>query len=468
MIGNRLRGLLNFHLATATVIVSLLLLVYQNVIVWLRLLDISSVNFMPYLFCVTGGMLLSARYLRSMAARFHCLTRFDIVRLTTRQVAAMAIVIFSFMFAFKDRSLSRIFVGTYLGLIWVTLLFVNLYLPRFFSNVFFMRGRMIPTLFIGTLSSLEQLKFWLVSKKALGMLPVGFLSESTDELRQGEAAVLPLLGCLGDLAKVIQLQNVMQLVVLTVPGDQAEMRFIIETCQETGCRLLIYNNLADQLQHPLTTVNEGGRQFYTLQEEPLEEPVSRLIKRAFDLIIALPTVVLILPPLMLLVKLVQIAQSPGSLFLTQERIGYGQKLFRIIKFRSMYAVDTQSRQACKIDDRIYPLGRFLRKTSLEEFPQFLNVLKGEMSVVGPRPHPLFLDEEFDKIMKQYRTRYFVKPGITGLAQCNGFRGEITGDNLMEKRITLDIAYVTRWSIWLDVWIVIKTAWSILFPHKSAY
>ena len=125
-------------------------------------------------------------------------------------------------------------------------------------------------------------------------------------------------------------------------------------------------------------------------------------------------------------------------------------------------------QAQKEDNRIYPLGSILRKTSLDEIPQFINVLIGDMSVSGPRPHLIKHDEEFSNLLKSYYTRHYVKPGITGLAQTKGYRGEISEIQLLEKRIHFDLEYINHWSILMDIEIVIKTIWQVIFPPKSAY
>ncbi len=143
----------------------------------------------------------------------------------------------------------------------------------------------------------------------------------------------------------------------------------------------------------------------------------------------------------------------------------------MLKYRSMYAANPddhlEAQQARSGDPRIYPFGAILRKTSLDEFPQFWNVLKGEMSVVGPRPHLPQHDYEFSLVAKTYRTRHLVKPGITGLAQVSGYRGEITDPSLLQRRVQLDIQYITSWSVWLDIEITFKTLVHVLFPPKSA-
>jgi putative colanic acid biosynthesis UDP-glucose lipid carrier transferase len=127
-----------------------------------------------------------------------------------------------------------------------------------------------------------------------------------------------------------------------------------------------------------------------------------------------------------------------------------------------------TRQASENDDRIFPLGRLLRKTSIDEIPQFLNVLRGEMSIVGPRPHMIEHNAQFARIMANYHIRAFVKPGVTGLAQVRGFRGEARTSEDIQKRVECDIEYIERWSLTLDVMLIVQTAWQMLFPPKSAY
>ena len=143
----------------------------------------------------------------------------------------------------------------------------------------------------------------------------------------------------------------------------------------------------------------------------------------------------------------------------------------MLKFRSMYVGDAdpkrEARQASNGDPRIYPFGRFLRKTSLDEFPQFWNVFVGNMSIVGPRPHLPIHDYEFSLLAKTYRTRHLVKPGITGLAQVRGFRGEISDPELLRQRVQLDIRYITTWSVWLDAEITLSTFRQIFFPPRTA-
>jgi len=144
----------------------------------------------------------------------------------------------------------------------------------------------------------------------------------------------------------------------------------------------------------------------------------------------------------------------------------------MLKFRTMHVAApderAESRQASRADARVYPFGRFLRRHSLDEFPQFWNVLIGEMSIVGPRPVMPLLDEEFERRAKAYRTRHYVKPGITGLAQSEGLRGEITTPELLEERVRRDLRYIAEWSIWLDIQITLATLRQVFRPPGSAY
>ncbi len=470
MFVQRLRGLVHLHAAFTTGAALLLMVGYALALPYLPLSQLSpGLNLIPYYLCVVLGMVFSVRFTHQLGTRFLQVSWAEAGWLATRQIGMVVLIVFAFMFAFKDRTLSRLFMSTYLVVTWFMLVFINQRLPKVLSGLFFARSRAVPTLFVGTTTGLLKLKHWLATKEVLGLHPVGFLS------LEGRPAIdtePPFLGELPDLNRQIEATGAAQVILLEIPRTQTEGRSIIEACQNKGVRLLIYNNLAEQLRHPLVTVNEEGLQFYSLQQEPLEDPFNRMLKRTLDVFMALPVVIFALPPLLLVTWLVQRFQAPGALFHIQERTGYGHRPFRMLKLRSMYEANrdaaSEAQQASRGDVRIYPFGRFLRRTSLDEFPQFWNVLIGQMSAVGPRPHLPVHDQLFALQMNAYRTRFFVKPGITGLAQCHGFRGEITEPVLLQKRIELDLQYIATWSIWIDLQITAKTIKQILFPPKSAY
>ena len=207
---------------------------------------------------------------------------------------------------------------------------------------------------------------------------------------------------------------------------------------------------------------------FTTYENPLQSPVNRAIKRVFDIcfsmVFLIPTA-LIFPFIYLIIKI----QSPGPILFKQKRTGLDGKTFDCYKFRSMHVnADADRLQATKDDPRKYPFGNFMRKSNIDELPQFLNVLQGRMSIVGPRPHMLAHTEQYSALIDKYMVRHFVKPGVTGWAQVTGYRGETKELWQMEGRVKRDIWYMEHWSIWLDIRIIWMTAKSIFIHDKNAY
>jgi putative colanic acid biosynthesis UDP-glucose lipid carrier transferase len=192
--------------------------------------------------------------------------------------------------------------------------------------------------------------------------------------------------------------------------------------------------------------------------------LKRLTDILLSVIFLVPTV-LLLPFIAVIIK----CQSPGPVFFRQRRTGLDGREFWCWKFRSMHVNNTaDSQQATKDDPRKFPFGDFMRKTNIDELPQFWNVLRGDMSIVGPRPHMLAHTEQYDKLIDKYMVRHFVKPGITGWAQVTGFRGETRELWQMEGRVERDIWYMQHWSLWLDLRIIWLTFKTIFKRDKKAY
>ena len=213
----------------------------------------------------------------------------------------------------------------------------------------------------------------------------------------------------------------------------------------------------------------AGIPVLTLSETPLTG-ISKLSKAIEDKVFSF-IILLLISPILLMVAIAIKLDSPGPVFFRQNRTGWNGKKFSIWKFRSMYAgqqvVEVEElQQAQKNDPRITKVGAFIRKTSLDELPQLFNVLTGEMSLVGPRPHAVQHDESYSRRVTDYYVRHNIKPGITGLAQVRGFRGETKDLDLMTKRIESDIEYINNWSVWLDIAILVRT--TIAFSGKHAY
>ncbi len=223
--------------------------------------------------------------------------------------------------------------------------------------------------------------------------------------------------------------------------------------------------------YPDNSVVKPLHQFLSISQrsEPLEEQNNRFVKRLFDIVFSLLIIVFVMswlyPIIALLIKL----QGPGPVIFKQLRSGEKNVPFVCYKFRSMRVnAESDSKQAVKGDSRITKLGQFLRKTSLDEFPQFFNVLKGDMSVVGPRPHMLNHTKEYHEVTENFMVRHFVKPGITGLSQIRGLRGEITDMKYIQERINMDIEYVENWNIISDIKICFLTFYFVFKGDQHAY
>lgn len=221
---------------------------------------------------------------------------------------------------------------------------------------------------------------------------------------------------------------------------------------------------------PMGLAQYGGVPTMIVSRGPLGLK-DRLTKRAFDVAVA-GTALFLLAPLLLIVALIIYLQDRGPVFFVQIRVGRSNRMFRILKFRSMYVASSDSagsRSASRTDDRITPFGRFIRATSIDEIPQLLNVLKGDMSIVGPRPHALGSTAEnelFWHIDARYWHRHVIKPGLTGLAQVRGFRGATHRKADLVNRLQSDLEYLDKWTIWTDVLILIRTVGVVL--HNNAY
>lgn len=205
-----------------------------------------------------------------------------------------------------------------------------------------------------------------------------------------------------------------------------------------------------------------------LRKIPLEIDINSRLKRTFDIIFSLFVIIFILSWLTLILGLLIKIESRGPIFFKQNRPGFKEQDFLCYKFRSMMINKTTEKEATRNDPRVTKIGKFIRKTSIDELPQFFNVLLGDMSVVGPRPHLWAQNKTYGTKVKKYMIRHHVSPGVTGLAQVRGFRGEIETDEDMVNRIKYDVFYIENWSIWMDVKIIMQTVVNIFKGEEKAY
>jgi putative colanic acid biosynthesis UDP-glucose lipid carrier transferase len=385
-------------------------------------------------------------------------------RLALRQTFASVGVLIFYLIAAKDSFISRIFFFNFLPWLYIALLFSHHFLPEFLARKVFRREE--RTLLVGSAAKARALRGWLRHKAEMGLRIVGIISDEPDDDSETD---IRLLGGFDRFRQVVQENQVTQVVMVEFPQFTETNRNLIATCDQLGVRLLIVSDLEEKLGHPIIHFDDDGVCFVGLREEPLENPINRGIKRTIDFAIALPLMLFLFPPLALLVWFAQRLQSPGPLFHKQTRSGIQNRRFDIWKFRTMHPENTDlARQATSEDERVYPLGRWFRKLSIDEVPQFWNVLRGDMSVVGPRPHLLEHNEQFSRLMANYQVRTFVKPGITGLAQVRGFRGEAQTSRDIQNRIACDIEYLENWNFTLECGIIARTVAQLFLPPPSAY
>ncbi|MDD4971555.1 MAG: exopolysaccharide biosynthesis polyprenyl glycosylphosphotransferase, partial [Paludibacter sp.] len=231
----------------------------------------------------------------------------------------------------------------------------------------------------------------------------------------------------------------------------------LATCNRIGVRLRFVPENQYWFKTKMNMESVGSLVVFNPQEIPLDDIQARFIKRTFDVIFSSLVILLVIswlfPILCVLIKL----SSRGPVFFKQKRTGINNKTFTCLKFRSMTMnKDSDLKQASAGDSRITTIGKFLRKSNLDEFPQFFNVFFGQMSVVGPRPHMLKHTEQYSALIEYYKVRHYIKPGITGWAQVNGYRGETDELWKMEKRVEYDMLYLDNWTFWWDLRIILMT------------
>jgi len=297
----------------------------------------------------------------------------------------------------------------------------------------------------------------------------GFLDDAPKPYLNGQ-----YLGKIADLDKVLQERGEVNDVIIALPNTAIDkIKHAVKVSEENGKRVrLIPDYFAFSTSVSITSF--GTLPLVSLRKIPLDDVELRFFKRTFDIIFSCIFFVFIASWLFTIIAILIKLNSKGPVFFIQERWGINNKKIFCYKFRSMVAtsrdVDENGvyQQATKNDARITSIGKFLRKSNLDELPQFLNVLFGEMSIVGPRPHPTPLNLHSKNTINNYMLRHLVKPGITGWAQVHGYRGETKDVESMQKRIDFDIWYIENWSFWLDCQIIIQTVINMIKGEKNAY
>ena len=247
------------------------------------------------------------------------------------------------------------------------------------------------------------------------------------------------------------------------------IRTIIDYCENHVVHFYSVPNLHNYLHNRVYLQMIGNVPTLSLRPDPLSLLGNKILKRTFDIVFSLTFLCTLFPIILIIVTIVTKITMPGPIFFRQKRNGLNDKEFYCYKFRSMKVnAQADTLQATKDDPRKTRWGNIMRKTNIDELPQFINVLLGDMSIVGPRPHMLKHTEEYSKLINKYMVRHFVKPGITGWSQVTGFRGETKELRDMEGRIRGDIWYIEHWSFGLDLFIIYKTVANAIHGEKNAY
>jgi Undecaprenyl-phosphate glucose phosphotransferase len=301
---------------------------------------------------------------------------------------------------------------------------------------------------------------FFISHPEHGYKFLGFFDDSSEEE--------DIRGKLSEVEQYVNLNNVDEIYCCLPHLNNERVQEIIEFAEDHFVKVKL---IPDYRGFPFKGVEV---QLYDnipvlkVRPQPLDDTLNRILKRSFDFAFSTFIIVFLLSWLIPLISLLIKLDSKGPVFFKQLRHGKGNREFICYKFRTMYINnEANSKQAIKNDPRITRLGAFLRRTSLDEFPQFINVFKGEMSIVGPRPHMLTQTEEFSKKINKYMIRHTIKPGITGLAQIKGYRGETKSLQALRNRIRLDLFYIQNWTLIFDFKIILATIGIVLWSDENA-
>jgi putative colanic acid biosynthesis UDP-glucose lipid carrier transferase len=339
--------------------------------------------------------------------------------------------------------------------------------PRLMLRVLAAEGAQRVAVVAGACDLGRTLAAQIRSNPLLGVRVAGFFDDRGPARTAGTVSgSAPLLGTLDQLAPYAKSQRV-DLIYITLPmASQPRIMRLLDQLHDTTASIYFVPDIFvfDLIQARIETI--GGIPVASVCETPFSG-FNGLVKRASDIVLAL-TALILTSPLLLAIAIGVKLSSPGPALFRQRRYGLDGREIHVYKFRSMTVTEDGGhiRQATRDDARVTRFGAFLRRYSLDELPQFVNVLQGRMSVVGPRPHAVAHSELYRKLIKGYMIRHKVRPGITGWAQVNGYRGETRTLERMESRIAYDLAYLRHWSLQLDLWIVLKTILVVLHDANA--
>ena len=382
-------------------------------------------------------------------------------------VGTFFVVVLALYLTKSTADFSRVVMTAWLIITPFTLTATSLLCRWWALRLYTAKGQRRTAVFVGFSEDAQRLSESFKTSKMLGISPLGFFDNRQGTQRVG--AELPRLGGLMDAIRWIEKNPVDVVFVALVHARSSDIAPVVDALHDSVASVyFVPDSKMFGLGH-MQYAEMAGTPVLVAYETPFIG-VARLLKRFVDVALSL-IILILLSPLLAFIALGVKLSSPGPVVFRQFRYGVGGQEIVVSKFRSMrndpLPRDDEVRQATVGDVRVTPLGRFLRKTSLDELPQFFNVLEGSMSIVGPRPHAVQHNELYRKQVKGYMLRHKVKPGITGWAQVNGLRGETDTLDKMQRRIEYDLYYIRNWSLALDFKIILRTV-LVVFKDRNAY
>lgn len=370
-----------------------------------------------------------------------------------------------YLFFWKQTNISRLFLVSMLSSVSILILTSRFVYALFFHYYrhkdYFIRRVMI----IGYNETARQLAN-VLEEETMNTKIVGFCE---DEKKVSELSHYPILSNYNNIIEESKKFRVTEIYSTVAPEHDLGIYQLMREADQACIRFKVVPDLNYFIRKPVHIDYLGNLPVLSLRKEPLDDMGSRIKKRCADLVLSSFAMIFILWWLIPIVGLLIWLEDRGPIFFIQERSGKDNQSFKCLKFRSMKVNrDAHLIQATKDDNRFTRIGKFLRKTNLDEFPQFINVLFSEMSVVGPRPHMLKHTHDYSKLLNLFMVRQFAKPGITGWAQINGYRGETRHLEDMKGRVEHDLWYMENWSLWLDLKIVFLTFFRMIKGEKNAY
>lgn len=379
-------------------------------------------------------------------------------RQTLRAYIYFLALVMLYVFLSKEPDISRSFILVFLVSVGIFIMMnrlIYLFIFYFFRN----RDDLIRKIIIVGYNDMSKRLVKKLEEEPVHTKIIGYCE---NEQKIHELSNYPILGGLANVIEISKEYNVTEIFSTISPEQDESIYQLMQKAEQACIRFKLVPSFNFFANIPVYIDYFGNIPVLSLRKEPLEDVASRIRKRLYDLVVSSLVIVFILSWLIPLAGVIIWLESGGPVFFIQKRSGKNNKPFDCIKFRSMRInKESHTLQASRNDPRITRTGKFLRRTSLDEFPQFLNVFMGRMSVVGPRPHMLKHTRDYSAMINKFMVRQFMKPGITGWAQVNGLRGETKIIWDMEKRVEYDIWYMENWSLWLDTRIIFLTIYKLL-------